>query len=457
MTGTAWSRREFLRLAAGAAATATVAACGSGSDKKPSAAEKPGPRSDGGKRTLRILQWTHPVPAYDHWFDQEYTQRWGTEHDANVTVDHVSFGELTPRAATEIAAQRGHDLFAFLAPPSAFEDEVIDHRDIVEQVQLEVGPLTPLAERNVLNPKTMRYVGFPEFWSPFPVIYRTDMWGSVGLKSGPDTWEDVRRAASALKAAGHPLGFAFSADLDANWSLMTLMHAYGASIQNEDGAVVIDRPATVEALQVAADIYRAGMTEEVFTWDAQANNRFMASGTGSMTLNPISALRAIEKQDPDLAGKLALAPVPAGPAARFGVHSVASVYVIWRFAENQELAKQFLVDLALGYREAFVRSEYYNVPAFSASVRDFDELVGSNPAGEGPGKYAVLAGATAWSTNIGHPGFTNAAVDEVFTQFFVPRMFAAVARGEMTAEEAARTAQAEVEPIFGKWRDLGKL
>jgi hypothetical protein len=176
-----------------------------------------------------------------------------------------------------------------------------------------------------------------------------------------------------------------------------------------------------------------------------------------MTLNPVSALRAVEKQDPDLAGKLALAPVPAGPAARFGVHSVASVYVVWRFAENQELAKQFLVDLALGYREAFVKSEYFNLPAFAGSVGDFDDLVRSNPAGDGPGKYALLAGATAWSTNIGHPGFTNAAVDEVFTQFIVPRMFASVAKGEATAEDAARTTQAEIEPIFGKWRDGGKL
>jgi ABC-type sugar transport system, periplasmic component len=126
----------------------------------------------------------------------------------------------------------------------------------------------------------MRYVGFPEFWSPFPVTYRSDIWGSVGLKSGPDTWEDVQRAAPALKAAGHPLGFAFSADLDANWSLMSLMHAYGASIQNEDGAVVIDRPATVEALKVAAGIYWSGMTEEVLTWDALANTVSWPAGLG---------------------------------------------------------------------------------------------------------------------------------------------------------------------------------
>ncbi len=428
-----------------------------GSEKQPSRAEKAGDRNGGGKRTLRILQWIHPMPAFDEWFDQEYTQRWGTEHDVNVTVDHLSFADLPPRAATEIAARRGHDLFAFVAPPSAFEDDVIDHREIVEQVEAEVGPLIPLAERNVLNPKTMRYVGFPAFWSPFPVTYRTDIWDSVGLKLGPDTWEDVRRAASDLKAAGHPLGFAFSADIDGNWSLMSVMHAYGASIQNEDGAVVIDRPATVEALKVAADIYRAGMTEEVFTWDALANNRFMAGGVGSMTLNPVSALRAVEKQNPDLAGKLALAPVPAGPAARFGVQSAATIYVIWRFAEQQELAKQFLVDLALNSRETFLHSEYFNLPAFPGTVPNIDELVSSDPAGAGPGKYAVLAGATSWSTNIGHPGYTNAAVDEVFTRFVVPRMFAGVAKGETSAEDAARTAQAEIEPIFGKWKDLGKL
>ena len=134
-----------------------------------------------------------------------------------------------------------------------------------------------------------------------------------------------------------------------------------------------------------------------------------------------------------------------------------SVYVIWKFSRNQEMAKQFLVDLALNYREAFLRSEFYNLPAFPGAVPDLGELVANDARAQPPDKYALLADATRWSTNLGHPGHTNAAVDEVVNQYLIPQMFAAAARGEMTPEEAVRAAEAQIKPIFEKWRERGKI
>jgi multiple sugar transport system substrate-binding protein len=253
------------------------------------------------------------------------------------------------------------------------------------------------------------------------------------------------------------VGFAFSSDLDANWSLESLMLAHGASLQDESGNLTINRPATVEAVRVATALYQAGMLAEVLNWDAAANNRFMASGRGSMTLNSITVVRAVEKQDPDLARQLALAPALAGPANRLGVGSQSSNYVIWRFAENQELAKQFLVDLSLTYREAFLHSESVNLPAFPAAVKDLPQLLAGNAKGQPADKYALLAQADEWTTNIGHPGTVNAAVDEVFSQYLIPKMFAAAARGEMTPADAVNAAEAQMTPIYDKWRERGKV
>ena len=110
------SRRDFLRLTAGAAAGAALgAACSSGSDK-PKAGSTAASGSKG-RKTLRIVQWSHFVPAYDAWFDGEYTKRWGEEHDVDVTVDHVPLGEQQGRADAELATGRGHDIFGFTAPP----------------------------------------------------------------------------------------------------------------------------------------------------------------------------------------------------------------------------------------------------------------------------------------------------------------------------------------------------
>ena len=68
----ALTRRGFLRLAVGAGAVAAGAGCASA---KPKGAAKAGAEGD---RTLRIAQWSSYVPAYDEWFDGEYTKRWGT-------------------------------------------------------------------------------------------------------------------------------------------------------------------------------------------------------------------------------------------------------------------------------------------------------------------------------------------------------------------------------------------
>jgi multiple sugar transport system substrate-binding protein len=449
-------RRGFLRL--GGIATLAAAGLGAGCSNEPERSNADSTaKSPGTKKTLRIAQWSHFVPAYDVWFDGEYTQRWGEEHGVKVLVDHISATELSERATAEVAARGPHDLFGFIEPVPAFEDEVIDHREIVDEVRAKLGPMVPFLERGVLNPKTGRYYGFPDHWAPMPVVYRADVWGELGQATGPGTWEDVLKAAPGLKSAGQPVGFAFSPNIDAHWSLESLMQAYGSSIQDESGNLTINRPATVEAVKAATALYQTGMLPEVLNWDAAANNRFMASGRGSMTLNTITVVRAVEKQDPDLARQLALAPALAGPGSRLVVGGQNSTYVIWRFAENQELAKQFLVDLSLTYRDAFLHSESVNLPAFPAAVKDLPQLLAGDAKGQPADKYALLARAGEWTTNIGHPGTVNAAVDEVFNQYLIPKMFAAAARGEMSAEEAVKAGEAQIKPIFDRWREQGKI
>jgi multiple sugar transport system substrate-binding protein len=444
-------RRGFLRLAGGAtllAATGAGCSSGSGTKGRDSAAESKG------RPTLRILQSAHFVPAYDGWFD-ENARRWGEEHDVVVQVDHGRLIDLFTQADSEAAAQRGHDLFAFHSAAAAvFEDEVIDLRDIVTEVESKVGKLTPAVERNIRNRRTGKYFAFSDCWAAQVTNYRVDLWKNIGMV--PDTWNDLIRAGPRLKAAGAPIGVGLSPGLDSGHHLFGLLFAHGASLQDEDGNIALDRYPTVEAVKTATALFRKGMTDEVFSWDdAVADNRFLASGKGSLILDPLGAIRAIEQQDPRLAEKIGLLPPPAGPARLFP-HSVHT-YVIWKFSTNQELAKQFLVDLALDYREACLHSQFYNLPSFPGSVADLPGILAADATARPAGKYGVLADAAGWSTNIGHPGDTNGAVTEVFNQFLVSQMFVAAARGEVSAEEAVAATAAQIKPIFDKWRERGKI
>jgi len=439
-------RRAFLRVAGGATVLAATG-CGSGS-KRPAAEITRRP-------VLRIAVWSHYIQGYDAWFDHEYTRQWGEDHDIEVVVDHIPYAELPARGQAEVAAGHGHDIFGFITPPAIFEDAVIDHREIVEEVEVKLGKLPQLLQRNTLNPKTGKYFAFPEFWSPNPVHYRADLWQGVG--GAPTTWDDVVRAAPELKRRGHPVGIGLSGDDDSGFSLLSVMNAYGANIQDEGGRVTINSRATVEAVKFITALYQTGMSQEVLSWESASNNRLLDTGRGSFVLNAISAARGAEDQDPSLAAKIELRSAMAGPAGAFATQSVVNTLVIWRFAQNQTAARQFLVDLAIQYREAFLQSRFYNLPAFPGAVSDLAAIVANDSTAKPSGKYGVLANAESWSTNIGHPGHSSAAAMEVFNEFTIPRMFAAAATGEVTAEEAVKGAEAAMKPIYDRWREQGKV
>src|SRR5262245_2923729 len=59
--------------------------------------------------TLRILQWSHFIPAYDAWFDK-FAKEWGDKNGVKVRVDHIPHLEIPARMAAEFAAGAGHDI-----------------------------------------------------------------------------------------------------------------------------------------------------------------------------------------------------------------------------------------------------------------------------------------------------------------------------------------------------------
>jgi multiple sugar transport system substrate-binding protein len=447
------TRRDFLKVAAGSAVALGLAGCG-GDGEQAAPTVTGADRELGGE--LKILQWSHFVPAYDEWFDNTYIKEWGEANGVRVTVDHVAVADLGPRAAAEVAAQSGHDLFGFLSPPAAFEDQVIDHTDLIREIESQVGSYSDLAHKSTFNPRTEKYFGVSDNFVPDPVVYRGDLWQQVGQT--PNTWDDVLAAAPELKALGNPIGIGMSNELDSNMALIALSMCFGAFIQDEDANVTLNSPETIEAVEFGAELFRQGMTNEIFAWDPAANNRFIESGKGSMILNAISATRTPEEQNPDLARRLLLAPIPEGPGGRLGLEHVMGVYVIWNFAQNRSAAEQFLIDLVVNYEQAFENSKFYNFPSFPDSVPDIPSKLANDPVADPGDKYVVLGQIAENATfNVGHPGFSNAAIDETFNTFLIPQMFAQVARGQASAQESVESISQQVEQIFQKWRDQGKI
>ena len=414
---------------------------------------RPGRLRAATRKRLRILQWNHFVSGYDRWFDA-WARAWGEKHDTDVTVDHVGVNALNSTAASEVAAGHGHDLVMFLRPRPVHEADVIDHREIVEECQRRYGKPLELAVRSTRNPRTGKFHGFCDVVVPDPVNYRSDLWAEAGQT--PDDWDRVRLGGKEIKTrTGIPVGIGLSSEDDSAIALRALLLAFGGAEQTAEGAPSLDSKQTVEAVKYVTALYREAMTPAVLAWDPSSNNRAMLAGQSSLVMNAISITRSAENDHLPIGSKIAIARPPRGPAGRIGLPHATSVYVVWKFASNIEGAKAFLVDLVGQSREAFQASESYDFPSFPDRVKDLGALLARDPKATPPDKYAVLADAFDWMTNLGAPGYANAALDDAYGTWVLNTMFARAATGTDSPEVAVKQADQKLRQIWKKWQARG--
>src|ERR1700730_11555138 len=128
------------------------------------------------QKTLKIMQWAHFVPAYDTWFDQTFAKQWGEKHNTNVIVDHINLTDLPAKAASEVQAGKGHDLFMFLSPPAAYENKTVDMTHVYQEVEKKHGKKIDLAHKSTFSPKTKKYFAFSDSYAPDPGNWHKDWW-----------------------------------------------------------------------------------------------------------------------------------------------------------------------------------------------------------------------------------------------------------------------------------------
>ncbi len=415
-------------------------------------------RASSAKKTLKILQWVHFVPAYDEWFNKRYIKEWGDKNDTEVTVDNINLALVNARAAAEVSAQKGHDLFLFNWPPPAFEEQVVDMKEVYEECQRKYGKPIDLAIKSTYNPKTKKYFAFSPGFVPDPVNYRQDLFSQVGMPNGPRTWEDVRVGGAKIKKQfGNPVGIGLSNEIDTGMAMRTIMYSFGAHEQDEAGNLILNSKQTLEAIKFVKALFEETMTPEVFTWDASSNNRGVVSGKLSVVLNAISTTRTAEKENPDISRKIQLTKALRGPVRAIGLEHVMQCFVIWKFAENIEGSKKFLIDYVTNFRSAFVEGEFYDFPCFPKTVPDLPKLISNDPKAHPPDKYKVLEDVLNWATNVGYPGYSTAAIDEMYGTWVLNVMFAKAASGAATPEEALKEADAASKRIFAKWKEKGLI
>ena len=254
------------------------------------------PSTSSSRASLSILQWAHFVPAYDQWLDNTYIKQWGEKNDVQVKIDHINNALLpSAAAASEVAAQKGHDMLPVPLPAlGAREVRRCPLNDIVQEVTKKLGKMTDVAYKSTYNPKTKRYFGFADNYVPDPIHYRKSMWFNVGHRpehvgERPQGGADAEEGRTSRRARDVE-----RARLEHDPDVAPLLLRRRRSRTVERPTRRSTSRARSTALKLMKDIYKNGMSDEVFAWTAASNNQAFLAGRLSMAVNAISIARSAE-------------------------------------------------------------------------------------------------------------------------------------------------------------------
>ena len=391
--------------------------------------------------SLRMLVWSHYVPAYDVWFDN-FCKLWGDKTGVKVRVDHIPHLELPARYAAEFAAGAGHDLIYFVGQilTGQYYRNLIDLSDVADGLAKKHGGWLESSKGACQVGGT--WYAVPDFFISIPVLWRKDLFASIGMGE-PKTWDDLRKAGGQLKAKGHPTGMQFSHCNDANHNWRALMYCFGAKETDPSGQnIAIDSKEMRESLKFGKALYDEGMTPEVFSWDDASDNRFLASGVASWIHDAISAFHSTRITNPKVFEQTFVVPEVAGPGGTWNVGE-PNVWAIWKFSKNVAAAKEFITHLTDNQKEAMEASLGYNMPFLRGQYAKPMPYLGKDP------KLSKLQDQEKITAFLGYPGPMTPPAQEVVTTFIIPDMFTKVARGA-SIEDTMKWGVGEIRRIYAK-------
>jgi multiple sugar transport system substrate-binding protein len=425
------SRRSFLQIASAGAAGSLAAIL----DARQAPAQIKG-------TTLRMLQWSHFIPAYDVWLD-DFAKKWGEQNGVKVRIDHIPHLELPSRYAAEFAAGAGHDLIYFAGNilTGLYSRNLVELSDVAEAIGKKYGGWMENAKSAAQVRGT--WYAVPDYFVTIPVLWRKDLFDAVGL-GAPNTWDDLRKAARLLKPKGHPTGMQFSHCNDANHNWRTVMYCFGAKETDPSGQnIAIDSKETREALRFAKAMFDEGMTPEVFSWDDASDNRYLASGVACWVHDAISAFRTTQDTNPKVFEHTFMLPEAAGPTGLRLTQGEPTVWAIWKFSKNIPAAKEFIHYITDHQKEAMEASRGYNMPVLA------DHYKKPMPGLGNDAKLSVLQEQHKITVFLGYPGPMTPPAQEVYVTFIIPDMFTRVARGA-SIEDTMKWGVGEIRRIYAK-------
>jgi multiple sugar transport system substrate-binding protein len=390
-------------------------------------------------RMLRPVRFVEP----DEQVWRANCQRFAQANGIEVRVDFVGWEDITQQTAVTANTNAGPDIIVgFDAGPHLFSEKIHDLSDVANYLGTKYGGWRPLA-RNY-GTRQGRWIGLPFGASGGPAIWRTSALREAGFDSVPDDHAGFLRLCQALRRINKPAGFALgNAVGDGNAFANWLVWSFGGSLTDEQGAVSINSPQTIRALEYLRELYPT-FVPGTLAWGDISNNRAYAANEIALTQNGVSLYFSMVN-DPALrpiADDTQMTPMPKGLASstpNAGLTLNAMVFRHSRFPNAAKALLQFLLE-----------AEQYD-PWLQANIGYWSQPLNAYAASatwtRDP-KVAVFRDTMNSEFWNGYKGPITEGSVAATADYVMVQMCAAVASGQATPQAAAAEAERRAQRYF---------
>jgi multiple sugar transport system substrate-binding protein len=393
---------------------------------------------------LSVLRWASFVKGDQDQFLGN-TQKFIESTGVKVQVDEETFDDIGPRAKAAANAGSGPDIMVVsFDDPFQYPDKLVDLTDLGRYLGDRYGGWYPGLEAYAKT-RDGRFITLPFATIGQALLYRESWVSEAGFTEFPKDAAGLLELCKALKAKGHPAGFAHGRAVgDGNDYAHWLVWGHGGRMVDENGKVVIDSPETLAALRFAREMYQM-LVPGTETWLDISNNRAYLAGDISLTNNGIS-LYYSAKNNPklaDLARDTRAASWPTGPVGTIAALHRPTSAIVFKHTNFPKAAKAYL---------RFLFEEPQMNAWLSASSAYFCQSLrayAKNPVWTADPNHAAFAKASETLRPNGYSGPLGPASAAVLAEFVMVDMVAEAATGQKSPEEAAQRAAERAKRHYG--------
>jgi multiple sugar transport system substrate-binding protein len=392
---------------------------------------------------IKVLRWSGFVKSDEEIWNAN-TKRWEQATGGKVVTEYVSWEDVRAKAAMEASVGAGHDIvLGWFDDPHLYPDKLVDVTDVADYLGKKYGGWYPVCEIYGRDSTTKRWIALPIGSAGICINYRPSWVKEAGFEKMPDDLEGFLKCCKALKAKGHPTGFALGHAVgDANtWTHWWLWSFGGKAVERDGKTIAINSKQTQQALDTAKEFYET-MIPGVGSWLDPNNNKAFLSGLISVTANGNSIFYVSKNQFPNIFNDLSTMNYPIGPVKRPTELSLLSLAFIFKSSPVPNAAKHYLTFMfekpqyaawengTWGYVTQTLKA-YYDLPSWQKDPRitPFRECI-----------KRML-----WD---GYEGPLGPASAAAMSEYVIVDMFADVCVGGRSPKDAALAAERKLKRFY---------